>query len=302
MIPKSVINALRRDCVEKISELRMRIPQRETYEYTAKPKTANKKTAVKLNAEIRTLSQLSDELINSGIEMLYIPLMEAVKDIDRIKSIKNVKVAFVMPRVITLRDRQETENALELLKSTGVDTVLCGNIGHISLAKSNGYRIRGDFGLNVFNSCSLDALADFGCESAALSFELSKSQLRDISKTMDTELIVYGRLPLMIFENCAISGGKCNKGCEKGFTLTDRTGAKFPVLRADGCRNEVFNSKVLYLADTQELYNDLGLWAARLKFTTESADECIKIVKAYSGEAMDKPIEFTRGLYKRGVQ
>ncbi len=302
MIPKSVINSLRRDAVEQISTLRTRLPEREIKEYIPRERVKNRKVAPGMNIEIRALSQLSEKLLDRKPELIYIPLMEAAKAPEMIRGIRETKVAFVIPRVITLRNRQETENALKALRSTGVDTVLTGNIGHARMAKEAGYRVKGDFGLNVFNSVSLETLRELGIESATLSFELSRSQLRDISKTIDTELIVYGRLPLMIFENCVISAGKCNKNCEHEFTLTDRTGAKFPVLRADGCRNEVFNSKRLYLADTPELYNEIGLSAVRLKFTTETARECVDIIDAYNGNNTEKPSDFTRGLYKRGVQ
>ena len=49
---------------------------------------------------------------------------------------------------------------------------------------------------------------------------------------LETDLIVYGRLPLMIFENCAIRrqhGSKCS--CQNGVTyLTDRRRERFPLL------------------------------------------------------------------------
>ena len=43
-----------------------------------------------------------------------------------------------------------------------------------------------------------------GLTSVVLSFEQRMAQIRDLSKAMDCEAIVYGRLPLMITENCII--------------------------------------------------------------------------------------------------
>lgn len=52
--------------------------------------------------------------------------------------------------------------------------------------------LRGDFGLNVFNSAALRFLQEQGLSSATLSFELRHEQLRDISKCLPCEAIVYG--------------------------------------------------------------------------------------------------------------
>ena len=76
----------------------------------------------------------------------------------------------------------------------------------------------------------------------------------------------------------------------------------FPVVREFGCRNVILNSDKLYLADKQEDYARLGLWATRLLFTTESPRECVEIARSYAGEGDYKPNGLTRGLYYRGVQ
>ena len=107
---------------------------------------------------------------------------------------------------------------------------------------------------------------------------------------LETDLIVYGRLPLMIFENCAIRrqhGGKCS--CQNGVTyLTDRRKERFPLL----------NSRPLCL---REDFARLGVQTARLQFTIESPEECARIARAFlSGAPLDG--EFTNGLYKRGVE
>ena len=41
-------------------------------------------------------------------------------------------------------------------------------------------------------------------------------EIRDLSKAVDTELLVYGRLPLMLMENCVIKSrtGTCVMTCD----------------------------------------------------------------------------------------
>ena len=145
-----------------------------------------------------------------------------------------------------------------------------------------------------------EAAAQMGVSRQTLSFEARLAQIRDMRGPLETDLIVYGRLPLMIFENCAIRrqhGGKCS--CQNGVTyLTDRRKERFPLLNEFGCRNTLLNSRPLCL---REDFARLGVQTARLQFTIESPEECVRIARAFlSGAPLDG--EFTNGLYKRGVE
>ena len=192
--------------------------------------------------------------------------------------------------------------ALNDLRTMGIRDVLVGNLGLIGPAREAGMRVHGDFGLNVMNSQTIGELRRMGLASCTLSFEMNLAQIRDMSLGMDSQIIAYGRLPLMITENCIISGryGRC--ACENNNALTDRTGARFPVVKAPGCRNEILNSKKLFLADKAGDYSRLGLWGARLMFTTETAIECVSVLERYLGMGNFTPNEYTRGLYYRDVE
>lgn len=74
------------------------------------------------------------------------------------------------------------------------------------------------------------------------------------------------------------------------------------MVKAPGCRNEILNSKKLFLADKQGDYQRLGLWAARLQFTTENAVECVQAAERYFGRGNWVPPDYTRGLYYREVE
>jgi len=141
-----------------------------------------------------------------------------------------------------------------------------------------------------------------GFASLTASFELKLAQIRDLTKAVDTEIIAYGRLPLMITENCAIKNqsGKCV--CSNVNMLTDRKGVPFPVVKAWGCRNEILNANKLWLADKAQDYKRAGLWAIRLSFTTENAVECAQVMERYRGEGYYTPNNYTRGLYYRDVE
>ena len=155
--------------------------------------------------------------------------------------------------------------------------------------------------MNMFNSYGLELLQKLGFLSATASFELRLAQVRDMQKCIDTELIVYGRLPLMVSDQCVVSHayGKCC--CGNNIMLSDRKGSLFPVLREYDHRNAIYNAHKLFMADKAEDIYSAGLWGQRLLFTTESAREAVEIAKCYKGEGDYRPNVLTRGLYYRGV-
>ena len=126
--------------------------------------------------------------------------------------------------------------------------------------------------------------------------------MRDQKKPLPSELIVYGRLPLMLMENCIIRNRTGSCGCQNTNILTDRKGARFPVVSAPGCRNELLNSQKLFLADRAADYRRIGLWAQRLLFTTENPRECVQVAQRYLEQGSWTPNEYTRGLYYRDVE
>jgi putative protease len=142
-----------------------------------------------------------------------------------------------------------------------------------------------------------------GLSSLTASFELTLPQIRDISKPVPTELIAYGRVPLMITENCVIHSRTGSCTCGSGSTnLIDRTGSRFPVLRdGDTCRSVIYNSRKFYWADRLSELQNLGLWALRLSFTTENDQQVNAILEEYAKGGTFDPGVYTRGLYLRGV-
>ena len=292
MIPASVMNGMRRDALDLLLAKRGVAPSRDWLHGSVLPRddeAAAREGFRGYTATVRTKAQ-ADALRELGLETVYVPLEVAAQ----------TGLPAILPRVFSDNEQPQIEMLLGEAMSRGTDTVLAGNIGHIPLAKRLGFTVHGDFGLNAYNSKTLSALAEMGVSRQTLSFEARLAQIRDMRGPLETDLIVYGRLPLMIFENCAIRrqhGGKCS--CQNGVTyLTDRRRERFPLLNEFGCRNTLLNSRPLCL---REDFARLGVQTARLQFTIESPEECVRIARAFlSGAPLDG--EFTNGLYKRGVE
>ena len=212
------------------------------------------------------------------------------------------EVGVSLPRVAWDREYPGLREKLEQVRALGVKDALLGNLGMFPIARELGFTLRGDFGLEIYNAQALKEYKRLGLQSATLSFELKLAQIRDLSKCLDTELITYGRLPLMLMENCIIRNRTGSCGCQNTNILTDRKGARFPVVSAPGCRNELLNSQKLFLADRAADYRRIGLWAQRLLFTTENPRECVQVAQRYLEQGSWTPNEYTRGLYYRDVE
>ena len=129
-------------------------------------------------------------------------------------------------------------------------------------------------------------------------------QIRDISKAVPCEILVYGRLPLMVTENCLMQNrtGECSCHMNKS-KLVDKTGAEFPIIKdGNSCRSILLNGKKLSWLDRQRDLNRLGLWGIRMYFTTESPREVDHVLEQYLDPAPFDPGACTRGLYLRGLE
>jgi len=304
-LPVSEINELRRNLLDELTEMRAQPPSREILSYEYSPLYANSDTPPELTISVASAQQLTPELAQFKPSVLYVPLEELYWNLSRIEAFEEngaTKVAVVLPPVIHDDERREICRMLERVRAAGISEALVGNLGQIDLVKSLGFLLRGDTGLNIFNSESLHVLRELGFISAALSFELRLAQIRDISKCMDTEIISYGRLPLMITENCVLKSATSACSCDNFPLMRDRRGVLFPVTKLFGCRNLILNSEKIFLADRYEHYCSIGLWAQRLSFTTENPKECVQITARYLGLGNYEIPSRTSGLYYRGVE
>lgn len=302
-LPLAALNALRREVLEGLSQKRLELPLRKTGDFHAGVRYDNPTEPPALTVSVRKAAQISPALLRQAPAILYVPAEELAKHPEAVRGISpQTKLGVILPRVIWDREWSTVWKYLEQAKALGATEALIGNLGFAKKARELGFNLHADFGIPVFNAQSLKELKHLGFATATASFELKLAQIRDLSKALPVEGIVYGRLPLMLTENCIIKNRKGVCNCENENVLTDRKGEKFPVLKADGgCRSEIFNSRTLFLADKPE-WTRSGLTYARLMFTTESPKECAQAMERYAGQSKWTPDSFTRGLYYRGVE
>ena len=303
-LPLSALNDLRRRCLEELSEQRVVPPQRRREPFRPGVRYENPKQPPQITVSVSDLSQVTQELLELGPALLYLPADQAAAHPEVLERCRKagVETAALLPRICTDGETQALESDLVALRRLGVDQALAGTLGVARRGMQLGFRVRGDFGLGVYNSQTIKELKRLGLISATASFELKLPQIRDLSKAFPLEMIAYGRLPLMITENCIIHNHTGQHTCSNPNQLVDRKGERFPVVKAWGCRNEILNGKKLFLADKLPDCARLGLWGLRLQFTTESPPECARVLERYLGRGTYQPNEYTRGLYYRDVE
>ena len=317
-LPPSAFTEMRQELFAEILEQRKPISMRAEGEFTpsgfvydelfqlvSEEKEPDLIKPTVITIHVTKADQLSEELAELKPKLIYIPVTELdyeSKNIHKFIDNEEITVAIALPRVIHDNEKKKVAGMLDRARSLGITDALINNIGHIQFAKNHGMTVRSDFGLNVYNSETLYVLQKLGLKSATLSFELRFAEIREISKPIDTELITYGRLPLMITENCIVRNSTDACTCDSFTGLVDDQGALYPVEPDFGCRNILLNSKKLFMADKRRTISSLGIWAQRLNFTTENAIECVTVMKRYMGLNDFKPPGFTRGLYYKGTE
>ena len=297
MVPASVINGLRRELLDELAARREDIPHRRVLEAAALPEAPEPPKAMHFTCSVLKAQQVTAALLAEKPAIVYVPI-EELERLDAGLDWGGTELCAVLPRIFRTADEPVLRQLLE--RHPEATAVAVGNLGHLPIVRGLGRTLRGDFGLNIFNSRALLFWREQGLDSAAASFELRWQQVRDLNKHLPCEAVVYGRLPLMVTENCVT---RCNVGCTHGAgsVLTDRTGAQFPVTCGYGCRCEIQNSRTLFLADKPEMHR-CGLTYGRLRFTTETPEQCAAVLRRYKDGGDWTPDDMTRGLFYRGVE
>ena len=283
-VPVSAINALRREICADLERQICDSHRKNVNDIKIKERKYRRRGVPKLVVEVSTkeqfdvAKQMGDFEILTGYELS-----------------REIETDFIMCPAIKKECESTTINAKKIMVQ---------NIGQIDDKKE----LYGGERLNVTNSYTCDVLRELNFKRVTLSAELNIKEIKEITKNTDveTEVIAYGHLPLMVMENCVIkSQGHCSKS-GGDFELLDRKGKKFPIV-CENCRNIMLNNVPIYLADKTEDLLSLNVDAIRLKFTQESAKTTKQVIDAYIDALSGKTpkgifSKITRGHFYRGVE
>ncbi len=257
----------------------------------------------KLICQVSRREQLTEALACCDPDLLYVPLELAAEDAGALAPFRErgIPAAAVLPRAVSQAEMDGVRALAERAAENGVKELVGGSLGYLGIARELGLGLRGDIGLNAANARTLEALRQAGMLSAAVSPLLSMAQIRALEKPLDLEMVVYGRVPVMVTEPCLLrrSAGRCI--CARPVMMYGGDGEAFPVLKEYGCRSVIFDSGKIFLADAAERYLDAGLWGVRLLFSAEGPRECVEVTRRYKYREDYTPHGVTRGLYAKGI-
>lgn len=279
IIPISVINKLRNEMIEKLNEKR-------------------KVNHVRLGKKELNLPEIKIE----KEEFSYMYKANNREQYDVISS-------YVSPEFIYFNNKESVYAYPRI--SNGVikpqnNSVLVNELSDINEEKNmiaNTY-------LNTTNIYSLYCLYSLGFKRVTLSVEMTKERIENMifnyKKVFgcmpNLEVIVYGKIDLMITKHCIMNKHLSNRdiGCGEcsgnTYYLLDRKGYKLEMINDGLCNIRILNPKKLHLVDEVNYLRTIGISKLRLEFTTENKRDVMEVVDGYNNESLEL-LGVTNGYY-----
>ena len=311
-IPVSGINELRRKALEKLKQALLSPYKRQGAKVYAPVVMSGtkigKEVCAKLSASVESLNQFYILLKKYEVSRIYIDSMALKRDnlpgelnalYQKAKD-AGKEFYYVLPGVF----RCETAEFYgKIIKELKTDGYLVKSYDALNFLLESGVlrsRICLDANMYAWSNRTKYSFLKF-CQSDTIPLELNKKELKT-RENQESEMIVYGYLPMMMSVQCV---KKSMKGCKKDMSLyylKDRKGAYFPVKsNCSECYNVIYNSKPLDLSGVRDELPGLGINKFRLNFTIEEPEEVEQILERWK-KILPKGWDFTYGHYKRGVE
>ena len=323
--PASMLNALRRDALAAMDTPRTRVERREgAFATRLLPRDISDRPL--LMAQSADMRQLAVALECGADLAVFAPsdVRGAALDAADPGSLSQEgRLALAVPPVLTA-EALDGLNRWALKEADRFEVTFLSNVGQLGL-RWPGARA-GDHMLNIFNNAAAAQLRDWGLKLYTPSVELNAGQINRLGGR--TNLILWGRIPLMHLRHCPLRSAQGMKGkhadcrhCDgcrpgqglDGRHLTDRKGVAFPLKRLampGGCVIQVLNSAPLMPLRRLERLPKTAGWRLLLE-AGEPTEAIVKVYRAaLDGEdfkALDEwrtveGMDTTTGHYFRGVE
>lgn len=285
-LPISLLNQMRRDCIELLDKERVSIKNRKYKNKIVKykPVLYNRNKQQEISVKVKNLEQLESAL-ECGVDRIYYEDTNTIDKAMRLAMKYNKKVIYSAPRII----RNKEYNHLAKANNAGVESVQVGNYGSIDYFKDKKLNI--DYYLNAFNSETINYYKEIGADTLCISQELNINEIKETIKYTDIniESVVYGYTPLMITEYCPM--GVIVRDCKKDkrvakckesiYALRNSKGDEFRVSQDIFCRSTIYNSNVTCMLDNLYELHEIGINVLRLDFTLEDKETVKEVIEAY---------------------
>ena len=314
----STLNELRRTTLEKVEQEILSRAKRTLLDLSRKSKESITYTPNVKNPEISVLFRQLDldfdytKLDKEKITNIYVSLELFIsKKYSKVISYfsDNYNLYIYVPSIIKTNYKNIALSTIEqAVMIYNIKGFIVSNIGDFELLKkySKDYEFIGNYTLNVFNNNTMEEYRKLGLSRITLSRELNQELIKEMlaNANINTEMIVYGNLPLMASSYCFLGETNkcypnCGTNCKKNnkYYLKDRLGFNFRVVpNSIETVTLICNSKTLSVST-----KDLPVNFVRLDILDERINEINEAVdKAYNREKLEG-LQYTNGNLYREV-
>ncbi len=313
MVPKSVLNDLRRQVVQEILQQRTAVDHHALVDGEAlkhlrceimkdMPSAlgmAHTSTPA-LYVLVRTLDQLDAVLAWSAQNPAEKPAMVYCdfEDVRRYKeAVERCRTAAMPIGLTTLRIVKPTEEGLlRQIADCKPDAVLVRNLAAVSFYSQHmpELPLLGDYPLNVANEITANIFAQANVRRLVASYDLNWKQLKAMLGRINPglfEVVIHQHVPMFHMEHCVfahtLSNGKdfhdCGRPCETHkIDLRDRVGESHPLIPDVGCRNTLFNALAQTAVEFVPQMKELGLRHFRVELLRQNTSEIVTLLDRYS--------------------
>ncbi|HAN10403.1 MAG TPA: peptidase U32 [Clostridiales bacterium] len=318
----SKINELRREAISQFEEEILQNRRRTIVGCVPKcsPKTHinSQKTITVL---VKSLEQFR-AAVESGVSRIYIDIFDFKQDIKILLELarkKDIEIYVALPHILRKKNTDKFYKEIyDKLEKSDIDGYLIRTFGEFEITKDSKKKKVIDYTLNLYNNRSIGFWLEQGVENVTISPELNVSEIGLLSENQ--EIVIYGKLPVMVIEQCIVKNLKGNVACaeqENTYYLKDEMNVEFELEKnCNLCLNVLYNSEDIFLLPYVDKITKLTVKYYRINLKDEDYENTKKIIQMH-GEALingkksrkiDAYIEdmkrkgYTKGHYFRGVE
>jgi putative protease len=307
MVPKSLLNQLRRELVARLDDLAATRKNRALPLVPALPQLLGSVETVRRREiesiavqdappELSVLCRRTDQ-IQAAVEMGISTIYADYQDIRTYsEAVEAARRGTNSPAIYLATPRIEKPGEAPLfarLARHEPDGMLVRNAGGIHFCCERGIPFVTDFSLNAANPLTVDLLKTRGAIRVTASYDLNVEQLvslLDQTPPSWLEVVIHQQIPMFHMEHCVfcafLSPGtdatNCGRPCDvHDVKLRDRTMKEHPLKADVGCRNTLYNAVPQTAAEYISRLRRHGARFLRIEFLDEDPASVQRTIRLY---------------------
>lgn len=307
MIPKSLLNQVRRDLVTQLDLTAGAPPPRAIAAEPSLPtlltpirqerqrqREQAERSAASDLVSLSVLCRRTDQIeaaVALGMSTIYADYQDIKEYASAVAAVRRGGAAIYLatPRI----EKPFEANLFRYLAKLGADGILVRNAGGLYFCAERSIPFVADFSLNAANPLTVELFKSRGAMRVTASYDLNSAQLFDLIDAVPPdwlEVVIHQQIPMFHMEHCVycafLSPGtdqtNCGRPCDHhDVKLRDRVGVEHPLKADVGCRNTLFNAVPQTAAEYLPRLIAHGTRHLRIEFLDDDAPHVERIIGLY---------------------